>query len=162
QKNRNRLAALEERLYITQKNEREKLLNKIENNRREQAVQNKLITRLQGELEKLRFDNERQQARLLPKIALTREKITKLVADHQHSVNIQQQQIQELETKLANMKQTRALIDPVRSLEPVGPSGKTIMALAMIMGLLIGIFAAFMAEFLAKARQQMRQETQKD
>ncbi len=161
QKNRNRLAALEERLYITQKNEREKLLNKIEDNRREQAVQNKLITRLQGELEKLSFDNERQQAGLLPKIALTGEKITKLVADHQRSINVQQQRIQALETKLANMKQTRALIDPVRSLEPASPSGKIIMALALIMGLFIGIFAAFMAEFLAKARQQMRQETQK-
>jgi len=111
-------------------------------------------------LEKLGFDNERQQARLLPTIALTREKITKLVADHQRSINIQQQQIQELKTKLANMKQTRALIDPVRSLAPVGPSGKSIMALAIVMGLLIGIFAAFMAEFLAKARWQMRQEEQ--
>ncbi len=160
QKNRNHLAALEERLYITQKNEREKLLNKIENNQREQAVQKKLIARTQGELEKLKFDNERQQARLLPKISLTQEKITKLVADQQRSINIQQQQIQELETKLANMKQTRSLIDPVRSLEPVGPSGKTIMALALLMGLLIGIIAAFMAEFLAKARQQMRQEEQ--
>lgn len=160
QKNRNRLAALEERLYISQKNEREKLLNRIEDNQREQAVQAKVIARLEGELEKLKFDNERQQARLLPKIALLEEKLTKLLADHKRRIRLQQQQIHELEVRLANMKETRALIDPVRSLEPLGPSGKTLLALAGILGLFLGIFAAFTAEFLAKVRQRVQGKEQ--
>ena len=81
------------------------------------------------------------------------------MADHRREIDNQQQAIQVLKTRLANIKETHALIEPVRSLGPVGPGGKVILALAGVLGLMLGLFAAFMAEFLAKVRQR-RQETE--
>ncbi len=158
QQNRRRLAALEERYYIKQKNTRAELLNKIEDNLREQEVVHKLIERIQGELKKLKSDNQRQRARLEPQIALMKEKINKLVADHQRTVENQRQLVQALEVRINSIKETRALIEPVRSLNPVGHSGKLILALAVIFGLMLGIFSAFFLEFLSKARQRMQEQ----
>ncbi|HFD91853.1 MAG TPA: hypothetical protein ENJ22_01025 [Gammaproteobacteria bacterium] len=154
QQNRNRLAALQERYFIQQKNAREELLNKIEENRRQQEVESKIIERLKGERDKLQFDNQRSQARLIPKISLVEEKLRKLTADHQREIENQKQVVQALETRLANIKATRALLEPARSPEPVGPGGAVIITVAGVLGLMGGLFSAFVAEFLARVRQR--------
>lgn len=86
------------------------------------------------------------------------EKLDKLVADHQRKIDNQKQTIQVLEVRLANIKETRALNEPVRSLAPVSPNGKLILSLALVLGLILGVFAAFMAEFLARVRERVQEE----
>ncbi len=63
--------------------------------------------------------------------------------------------ISALETRLSSILETRVIVGPARSLEPVGPGRAVILALAGVLGLFLGIFAAFFAEFLAKARAAM-------
>ena len=66
--------------------------------------------------------------------------------------------ISALETRLSSIRETRVIVGPARSLEPVGPGRAVILVLAGVLGLLLSVFAAFFAEFLAKARAAMAKE----
>jgi len=154
QKNKTRLASLEERLFIDQMNAREALEKTLEDNRRTQDVQAKVIESARDELAKLSLDNKRAQQRLIPQITEITERIKKAKADHTRSVDIQGQKIKEIETRLQNMKETRALIEPVRSLKPVSSGGKLILLVALMLGLVLGIMGAFVVEFMDKVREK--------
>jgi len=154
QQNRLRLANLEERLFIDQKNERETLENKLKDNRREQELQRKELEKVQGELVKLSVENKRDQEAKSPEIAILKEKLAKLEADNQRAVAAQKETVRDLETKLQNLRETRALLPPVASLEPIGPRKLVVIAMSIVLGGLLGIFAAFFAEFIGKAREQ--------
>lgn len=162
QKNKNRLASLEERLFIDQMNAREALEKALEDNRRTQDVQAKVIETTRDELAKLSLDNKRAQQRLIPKITEIAERIKKTRADHTRAIDIQGQKIKEIETRLQNMKETRALIEPVRSLKPVSPGGKLILLLALMLGLVLGVMGAFVAEFMGKVREKQALQHQTD
>jgi len=159
QQNRTRLAALEERLFIKQKDAREQLENQIAANQREYAIQRQAITKIDQELDKLVRDNQRAQKRQAPLVGELEEQLRKLVADHGRKIADQKQTIQQLQARLANLQATRALSPPLQSLEPTGPGKKIILALSLFLGLFLGVFAAFFAEFLAKVRQQGDEET---
>ena len=154
QQNRLRLANLEERLFITQKNERETLENKLEDNRREQEVQRKVLEKVQGELVKLSVENERAQKAKAPEVAVLNAKIAKLEADSRRAIAAQKETVHDLETKLQNLRETRALLPPVASLEPTGPRKLVVIVLSIVLGGMLGIFGAFVAEFIGKAREQ--------
>jgi len=154
QQNRLRLANLEERLFIDQKNERETLENKLEDNRREQEVQRKVLEKVQGELVKLSVENKRDQEAKSPEIAVLKEKIAKLEADNRRAIAAQKESVRDLETNLQNLRETRALLPPVASIEPIGPRKLVVVALSIVLGGLLGIFAAFLTDFIGKARVQ--------
>jgi len=156
QQNRLRLANLEERLFIDQKNERETLENKLEDNRREQEVQRKVLEKTQGELVKLSVENKRDQEAKSPEIAVLKEKIAKLEADNRRAVEAQKETVRDLGTKIKNLRETRALLPPVASVESIGPGKFFIVVLSIVLGGLLGIFAAFLAEFINKAREAAR------
>ena len=133
QENRTRLAALQERLQISQQNLRQELEEQIAVNLREQDLQNTVISKIKSELG--RFDTENQRA-----------------------VQRQKQEINEIETQLTNIQPTRAITPPMQSLEPSGPGKAIIIILALILGLLLGVFAAFFASFLSKVKLQAAQK----
>ncbi len=162
QKNKTRLADLEERLFIDQMNAREALEKEQEDNRRTQDVQAKVVETARDELAKLSLDNKRAQERLLPQITEITKRIKKVKADHARDIAIQEQKTKEIETRLQNMKETRALIKPVRSLKPVSPSGKLILLVALILGLVLGILGVFVLEFLNKVREKRASLEQKN
>ena len=132
QQNRLHLAKLQERLQVSQQNLRQELEEKIAANRRQQNVQDKVISKNQSEINRLATGNERAQQR-------------------------QKQEITKLETLLNNIQPTRAVTSPMQSLQPTGPSKSIIIILALILGLLLGIFAAFFASFLSKVKLQAAQ-----
>ena len=104
QKNKTRLANLEERLFIDQKNAREALEKELEDNRRTQDVQAKVIETTRDELAKLSLDNKRAQQRLIPQITEITERIKKTKADQARAIDTQRQKIKEIQTRLQNMK----------------------------------------------------------
>ena len=156
QQNRLRLANLEERLFIGQKNERETLENKLEDNRREQEVQRKVLEKVQGELQKVSIENKRAQEAKAPEIAVLKEKIAKLEADNARAIEAQKESVRDLETRVQSLRETRALLPPVASLEPVGPGKAVVIVLSVALGIILGVFGAFVAEFFANARRQMQ------
>ena len=128
---RSRLGALEERLYITVENDREKLLKQMADIRRDQETQSAAIGELGSKLVKLRVDHERDKT-------------------------LQQQAIADIETKLAGVRTTDVLSPPARSFVPTGTGKKAILAVYGLLGLIGGIVAAFFAEFVATTRAQLR------
>lgn len=157
QQNRTRLAALQERLQVTQQDQRQKLEEQLAANGREQEVQSKVITQINSELSRLDIGNQRALLRQQPEIGKLKEQIAKLTADHQRAIARQKQTVAQIENRLNNFQQTRALAPPMRSLEPTGPGKSLIVLLALLLGLMIGVFAAFFAAFLDRvklARQQ--------
>ncbi len=84
-----------------------------------------------------------------------RNALEKRLADMERTKVTQVEAISALETRLSSIRETRVIVGPARSLEPVGPGRAVILALAGVLGLFLGIFAAFFAEFLAKARAAM-------
>lgn len=59
-----------------------------------------------------------------------------------------------LTLQLANLRNTREILPPIRSLDPTGGSRKVIVVVSVIAGLFLGIFVAFFAEFWAKIKQK--------
>ncbi len=110
QQNRVRLAAFEERLYITLPNQRDDLKAKLEDNKRAQARQSQLID--------------------------------------------------EIDIRLSNARETKAIVSPMKSLNPVGTSKKVIVVLSAILGILIGVFAAFFVEFVSGVRSQLKNDNE--
>ena len=128
---RSRLGTLEERLYITLENDREKLLKQMADIRRDQETQSAAIGELGSKLIKLRVDREREKT-------------------------LQQQTITDIETKLAGVRTTGVLSPPAQSLEAAGTGKKAILAVYGLLGLIGGIVAAFFTEFVATTRAHLR------
>ncbi|MEW6683045.1 MAG: hypothetical protein AB1451_08990 [Nitrospirota bacterium] len=126
---RSRLRTLEERLYISLENDREKLLKQLADIRRDQEAQLASLGELGSKLVKLRVDNEREKA-------------------------LQQQVITDIETKLTGIRTTVVLTPPARLPDPAGVGRGTIVALYALLGLMAGVFTAFLAEFLQQARSR--------
>lgn len=81
-----------------------------------------------------------------------RSQLEKKIADLKRDTITQQEKISTIEARLSSVRETRLLVGPARSIEPVGPDRAVILALAGVLGLILGVLAAFFAEFLAKVR----------
>lgn len=125
------LNRLQNELEIELNNERDTLTRELEDVRNEQESKAARLTELHSELAKLEIDRTRQQ-------------------------QDQQQVVNELEARLANLRKTEVVLPPTKSPNPVGPGKALILALALLAGLMLGVVAAFLAEFSAKARLQMQ------
>lgn len=159
QQNRDRLAGIEERLYVTLKNERGELDKSLADNRRDQELQSKQVLDIEGKLEKLILDNIRDQARQQPFITELDAQLKKLESDHIRSISSQRHKIKELEVMLVNLRETHAVIPPMQSLKPKGTSRIVILAIAIILGLIFGVIAAFVYEFIDKAKQRLHEQS---
>ncbi len=153
QQNRTRLAALQERLFISQQNLRLEWEEKIAANLRSQNVQSKLIDKTNSELKRLDIGNQRALQRHQPEIGKLEENLTKLSADFRRSIERQQQTITQIEAQLNNLNATRAIAPPMQSLQPTGPGKNLVIVLSLVLGLMAGIFVAFFVSFLTKVKQ---------
>jgi len=54
--------------------------------------------------------------------------------------------------QLENLLETRAIIEPIRSIDPVGTSQKLIIVVSLVAGLFLAVLAVFLIEFFEKAR----------
>lgn len=92
--------------------------------------------------------------RLKIKVVDSRDALAKKLADNRRAQTSQQDTISKLKIQLANLRETRALMPPMRSPEPTGPGTALVVLLSLVLGLMLAVFAAFFAEFLAKVRNQ--------
>lgn len=67
----------------------------------------------------------------------------------------ERERVADLESRLAEIRDTRATRPPAPSLEPVGIGGAVVVFLAAGLGLIFGIGFAFLSEGLANARAQL-------
>lgn len=123
----NRIAAHDQRLYITLPEEQEKLKKQLEDNTRAQQQQTALISSYKAELEKMHINRARQEG-------------------------VQMLAVKEIKSRIAGLRPTRILRQAGRSISPVGTGAAVMIALGVMLGLVMGVFGAFMVEFLAKAK----------
>ena len=67
--------------------------------------------------------------------------------------------IEVYETELANLRNTREILPPMKSVEPTGISRKLIVIIAAFAGIFLAIFSAFLAEFIAAVKEKGNQDT---
>ncbi len=132
QQNENRLAALNERMYVKLENEKHVLDGQLAANQRGREEQVAKIDELKSQL-------TRWKARRLSGLEKQRNVIS--VAKN----------------KVDMFRNTKPLGLAIQSIKPVGPRKALILALSGILGLMGGIMLAFFTEFMAKVRQQQRE-----
>ncbi|MBN1958133.1 MAG: hypothetical protein JXQ81_02250 [Desulfuromonadales bacterium] len=130
--NENRLASLQERLYVDLENQKQLLENQIADNRRSRELQKKNVAELQSKLVRMR-------------------------AIRSSSLDQQKNVIADAESKMDLFQNSSALGLAQRSLEPKGPGKSIVVALAFVLGFMGSIMLAFIAEFMTKVRQQQVQ-----
>lgn len=154
QQNRDRLARLEERLYLGLENDREKLSGELNDNARSQQIQQQEIRSAQGKLEEWGLENTINIRTYEAEIALLKVKQQQQLANQQRAIARKNETIRELGDRLDNIQPTRAVTDIIASSEPVGAGAKVIILLGVVLGLMAGVFAAFAREFMRRVTVQ--------
>lgn len=70
----------------------------------------------------------------------------------------QQIVIETYHSQLANLRMTRELLTPIKSLEPTGTSRKSIVSIAVFLGLFIAVAAAFSTELASKIKEKIKSD----
>ena len=157
QANRNRLAALEERLSVKQQSLREKLDNQIKANARSQTHHQTLISDLSSQLRKIDIDTTNDLQKTTIKQSGLQISLNKMQSDHKSKILLQQQKIDGIAIKLKGLRDTQTLTEPMKSLDPVGTGKKIIVVIALMAGLFVGIFSIFVMEFLSKVKERSQE-----
>ena len=133
QQNLRQLTDLQEKLTVTLPQEIAQVQAAIANNEQQQLTQ-----KTAAEQAKIQYDN--YQAR------------------HERKIQTHQINIDNLQSQLASVKETKLVSEPTRSAIPVGISKKVIAVLATIVGMFIALIAVFIAEFSDAVRRKYRAE----
>ena len=152
QQNQQRLSDLKERLYITLENEKSKTETRLDENIQQQALQKAQITQAKGMLDHLIETNKIDQAKVQATIDELEAKLAKLVSDHMRLISNQKQTIDELQSKLENFVETKAVVPPTQSIEPISTSKTTILLISIFLGLILAPIAAFFVELQQKVK----------
>ena len=78
--------------------------------------------------------------------------------DNETEIATQQDLIEVYSSQLANLRETREILPPMKSIEPTGTSRKLIVIIAAFAGIFLAVFSAFFAEFVSKVREAGRQK----
>ncbi len=161
QADRRRLNNLQERLYIKQKNRREKLINDIRNNTRSIDYEKTLVKDLQNSLSKLGVDDKNNLLKLNSAISEKQAAIEKFKLTRQLQIDRQLQIVKNISLKLSGLQATEALSEPLKSIDPVGPGKKLIIMVSLVIGVFIAVCFVFWREFMLKVKQKnMQSETE--
>lgn len=155
QQNRKWLAKLKERLFITLENDKADIQKSLEDNKRAQELQKEHIIQAEAALKELTGSNQLEQNKLKAIIAESEANITKLANDQKRSIATQQQTIGELQGKLDNFVETRAVVEPLLSTKPTSTPKRVILLIAIFLGGILGIMAVFFAELREKVRKSI-------
>ena len=136
----------------------------------EDAIQNRQQARTQISDESramtlLMIDNEIQQntqrlaaleERLYVGLPRERDYINNLIAENSREQQEQSADIAKIKMALINMRESRALIAPMKSVKPVGTSKRMIFITSIVGGLIAGLVAAFFLEFINNIQRGLR------
>jgi len=96
------------------------------------------------------------EERLLMDMANSHDEYAKQIADNKRLQLNQQDTIAHLNSQLANLVETRALVPPMQSIKPIGLGSVSILAISFVLGIVIAVISAFIFEFITKANNQIR------
>jgi len=65
-----------------------------------------------------------------------------------------------IDMKMANLRETKVIVKPAQSIEPVGQGKKFIVIISIVVGIFIAFFTVFVFEFLEKARNYSAEKNQ--
>ncbi len=133
QQNENRLAALNERLYVKLENQKQVLEGQFAANKRGREKQVSRIAELKSQLAKWKEQRLSGLERQRNAISVAKNRV-----DMFHN--------------------TKALGLAIQSIKPVGPRKALILALSGMLGLMAGVILAFGAEFMVKVRNNLAAE----
>lgn len=159
QRNSQRLGELRTELQVDIPNELAELQAAIAENQRLQALQKEKIAAAESELEKLIAQQERDQRRQQPRVAELEGRLQKIKNDHQRAIAAQRTAVDELQVRLENLRRTRAVRPPRRSLTPAEMGALPLLAVTIVLGLFLAVVSAFVANFLDAVRERARTET---
>ncbi|MFK5854811.1 MAG: Wzz/FepE/Etk N-terminal domain-containing protein [Bacteroidota bacterium] len=100
------------------------------------------------------FDSVKQNITSRLKVAKNELQRLKKSNNNETAVTNKQNLIELYSSELANLRNTREMQPPMKSLEPTGTSRKLIVIIAAFAGVFIGVFAAFFAELVTKVREK--------
>ena len=86
-----------------------------------------------------------------------RDNVKKKLADTLREITEKKSELDKVKLQRKNLRETRSIVPPMQSLEPVGLSKMIIILLAVLLGLFVALFSAFVHEFIVKARTEMSQ-----
>ena len=95
------------------------------------------------------------RSNLKARLKQTNNNLKSLKSGSEKEVATNQELIEILNSQLANLRNTREILPPIRSIDPTGGSRKTIIVISAITGLFLGVFTAFFTEFLSKVKQKL-------
>ena len=148
-------------LLVKQIQEVNQLIEMAEKNR-EKAVSE--VDGTLGAMALMVLDNETQknrvrlaafEERLYITLPNQRDDLKAQLADNKRAQARQGQLIEEIDVRLSNARETKAIVPPMQSLKPVGTGKKLIIILSVVLGVLVGVFLAFFVEFIANVRSQI-------
>jgi len=114
-----------------------------------------------GTLTLMMLDNELRSGReLLAKLedqsylslANEREVLRNKMSINEKKQLENEQLVNKHKAQLANMLETRAIVEPLKSLKPVGMSNKLLLVLILVIGSISSLMAVFVIEFLEKVK----------
>jgi len=82
-------------------------------------------------------------------------------SNNESGIAINQTIIETLKSQLTNLRNTREISPPIRSIDPTGGSRKLIVIIFAFAGIFLGVFAAFFTEFLSKVKKKIDEDDKK-
>jgi uncharacterized protein involved in exopolysaccharide biosynthesis len=79
--------------------------------------------------------------------------------DNETEITTLQNLVETYSSQLANLRKTREILPPMKSIEPTGTSRKLIVIIAAFAGVFLGVFSAFFAEFIAKIKEKTQADS---
>lgn len=110
---------------------------------------------LDNELEQNRQWLASLEERLHILIPADNDYLNKELADNARRQEGVQAKIGQLQIKLRNIQETRAIIEPTRSIEPVGLGNAAIVLLGIILGGMLAVFTAFVVGMITHVRAEL-------
>ena len=85
----------------------------------------------------------------------------KNVSNNKTEIAINTNTIEKLKSQLSNLRNTREIQPPIKSIDPTGGSRKIIVVIFAFAGIFLGVFAAFFTEFLSKVKKKIDEDDKK-
>jgi len=147
-----RLGKLRERLAMDIPLDTLEYRNDLANNHRKQELQQQDIQSAKLDLAKLEGEHDRAKASQQPEVSEAEDELAKAKADHERDIELKENEIQQLQVRLENLRQTRRVLPPQQSPNAVGLSEPKIIILAFIAALIAAMVSAFAAEYATRVR----------
>ena len=153
-----RRANIEERLYNTLSEEADKINKELEDIKRQEGLQIIKVAEAESELNRMKAERDVQLKLKGTEIKPLEIKVQQVAFEYQQELDRQRLKVENAQSALDNVVETRTILEPTKSLKPSGTSLLIALLVAILVGGVVGVFVAFFVEFFSKVRQRMDEE----